>query len=808
MRTITLLILWLSAAVAAAQSTAPQITIPRGDRLTLRFPCQYPDGSAVNVSNWTLEASIRASLTGSAVTNYTETAGAGGTNGYLTWSWDVGLAPGRYLLGFRWTTADGIVFTPLPRAPFMVLPSLLSPTNGEAVAGAPPSTRGDPREWIFTSTVSPTAGSVQSLAVNVGLRGPTGATGPQGDPASTNGLVAEAALGLLAWSNAVPWSLVEGEPTFLTPADTNGYASLSDLGTLAWSNAVPWALVDGEPTFLTPDDTNTFVSLASLGPLAFSNTVSWSSIDGEPTFLVPGDTNGNWGYATTQIYQPGTLGPFSDAPASASLQSYNGGSGETYYDSGYDHAIRVHAYRTNFAGTKYYATAYAQSDTVNDGSGESENYTLTWQWGAVAGAHGYLVLKSDTYSGYAYDYGIETTSTSWEDAGTGFSALTATPTTAITSNLITVPTLQTAVLHGTVFRGTTDVSQAFFSGFIAPTDAPEAYGLNTVVLRPGGTPGRNIATNWQGALDQVFTNFGVPSWTNGVRLYVDGSMRQAQGSWATKSYLTNVTIEFAPHVEIVSDCTAGGNSPAITLAHCDGLTIKGNGAKIRLYSSDGNDYKFLLALNYQTNLLMDGLHCIADPSGIPVFLDYPLGNNTFVNCIFEEQRSANVAASQPAYPIYYSPQGGSVQFLNCTFSATLERDSNGLALNCGTSGSGVLYLRDCRVYRRLTTAEDCFIFWPGGQSGGGRQLWIDRCTMVRLITTNGGAATNAVLLGRNSAEAAAGAGDFIAMDSIFSTTGGVFAGEIAVSRITNLLDVRNTTTNVLPIPPTINRRTY
>lgn len=507
MRTITLLILWLSAAVAAAQSTAPQITIPRGDRLTLRFPCQYPDGTAVNVSNWTLEASIRASLTGAAVTNYTETAGAGGTNGVLSWSWDVGLAPGRYLLGFRWTTADGIVFTPLPRAPFMVLPSLLSPTNGEAVAGAPPSTRGDPREWIFTSTVSPTAGSVQSLAVNVGLRGPTGATGPQGDPASTNGLVAEAALGLLAWSNAVPWSLVEGEPTFLVPGDTNGYASLSDLGTLAFSNAVPWALVEGEPTFLTP-----------------------------------ADTNGNWGYATTQIYQPGTLGPFSDAPASASLQSYNGGSGETYYNSGFDHAIRVHAYRTNFAGTKYYATAYAQSDTFNDGSGESENYTLSWQWGAVAGAHGYLVLKSDTYSGYAYDYGIETTSTSWEDDGTGFSALTATPTTAITSNLVTVPTLQTAVLHGAVLRGTTDVSQATLLGL--PTSSSLFPATNWVAYANPSFPlwSPPYFGNIQSALVWLASAGSSPSATNHACLQISGQWRLSGGrhdaSSANLAYLS------------------------------------------------------------------------------------------------------------------------------------------------------------------------------------------------------------------------------------------------------------------------------
>jgi hypothetical protein len=257
-RTLILALLALSA-IAPAQTTSPQITIPRGDRLTLKFPAMYPDGSMVDITGWTLEASIRSSLTGAAITNYTETAGAGGTNGLLSWAWDVGLLPGRYLMGFRWTTDDGITFTPLPRAPFTVLPSLLAPTNGEAVAGAPPSRSGAPREWTFTSQISPTAGTLQSLAVNVGLRGPAGAAGapgPQG-PAGTNG--AAGATGPQGPAGPADWNAITNAPTFLVPANTNGFASLSGLGYLAFSNEVPWGLVAGEPTFLVPVDTNGFV---------------------------------------------------------------------------------------------------------------------------------------------------------------------------------------------------------------------------------------------------------------------------------------------------------------------------------------------------------------------------------------------------------------------------------------------------------------------------------------------------------------------------------------------------------------------
>ncbi|HOY60194.1 MAG TPA: hypothetical protein PK640_18900 [Verrucomicrobiota bacterium] len=274
----TIIALFLSLGCAACAQTSPNITVPRGDRITLRFLCQYPDGTPVDVTGWEAEAAIRASVSGATVTNYAETAGAGGTNGLLSWSWDVGLLPGRYLLGFRWITDDGITFTPLPRAPFTVLPSLLAPTNGETVAGGPPSRGGEPREWVFTSLISPTGGNVQSLAVNVGLRGPagaTGATGPAGPAASTNGLVGADSLGALAWSNSVSWTAIDGEPTLLVPGDTNWFVTAS--------------ITNG---LVGPSITNGLATYASLGTLAWSNSVSWVAIDGEPTFLIPGDTNG------------------------------------------------------------------------------------------------------------------------------------------------------------------------------------------------------------------------------------------------------------------------------------------------------------------------------------------------------------------------------------------------------------------------------------------------------------------------------------------------------------------------------------
>jgi|GEM_PF-3416455 len=237
---------------------------------------------------------------------------------------------------------------------------------------------------------------------------------------------------------------------------------------------------------------------STVGGIQFVGNVTAAQFVGDGSLLSGIDA----GLAQTNVPIIVPLGPFSDAPASASLESYNGGSGSTYYNAGYNHAIRVYAYRTNYAGERYYSTAYAESDTFYDSGESSENYTLTWQWGAVAGTVGYMVLKNDSYNGYAYDHGIETAGTSWEDDGSGLASMLPSPTISTAIGGTNMALAENLLVAGGKLAGEIDFTDAQLKGFQPGTD----WWAVITVDDPA-----SMSTNGM----PMFSDVEVRCWTNG-----------------------------------------------------------------------------------------------------------------------------------------------------------------------------------------------------------------------------------------------------------------------------------------------------
>ena len=121
----------------------------------------------------------------------------------------------------------------------------------------------------------------------------------------------------------------------------------------------------------------------------------------------------------------GTLGAWADAPASGgSWIDYSSSSG--YVANGDTHKIRIYAFKT-VSGARVYSANYLELETTDDSS--TLWYAVNWSWDAVAGAEGYRLLKSDSGSGFNFDYHADVATEAWSDTTPGalISGATVTP---------------------------------------------------------------------------------------------------------------------------------------------------------------------------------------------------------------------------------------------------------------------------------------------------------------------------------------------------------------------------------------------
>jgi hypothetical protein len=111
----------------------------------------------------------------------------------------------------------------------------------------------------------------------------------------------------------------------------------------------------------------------------------------------------------------GVTGIWADVSANGSSWiDYSSSAG--YVASGYTHAIRIYPFKT-VNGDRVYSARYLELQTADDSS--SNQYYVNWSWDAVANAEGYRVLKSDSSSGYNFDYYLDVFDVSFIDTGSG-----------------------------------------------------------------------------------------------------------------------------------------------------------------------------------------------------------------------------------------------------------------------------------------------------------------------------------------------------------------------------------------------------
>ena len=115
------------------------------------------------------------------------------------------------------------------------------------------------------------------------------------------------------------------------------------------------------------------------------------------------------------------------------------------------HRVRVLPYKV-INGTKYFGTAYGQSNDVSD-TGQEDVYSLDWSWSPVAGADGYTIHKYDSGCGWGgnYEFGMDVGNATWYLDGQGFNYFSL-PQSPQLPFSVTVPTTQPGRKDGLVHQ--------------------------------------------------------------------------------------------------------------------------------------------------------------------------------------------------------------------------------------------------------------------------------------------------------------------------------------------------------------------
>jgi hypothetical protein len=203
--------------------------------------------------------------------------------------------------------------------------------------------------------------------------------------------------------------------------------------------------------------------------------------------------------------------------------SFEYGTGDQYYNDGYQHCYRIWVFYDSPLG-RVYSPNYLESDYITDNSGSSAFYTIPISWPAPTGTFtGYVILKYDTFSGYNFDAGWEVYTNSLTDSnnmGDGYDtsitsassygdALNATGSTILTGAL----TQSGLVSMG--YNGDFNINDQGSVGIGIGSTTPQAYvelgkcsggwgahlrftrvGYNTVDVRMAGAPDGFIFRNF------------------------------------------------------------------------------------------------------------------------------------------------------------------------------------------------------------------------------------------------------------------------------------------------------------------------
>jgi hypothetical protein len=240
--------------------------------------------------------------------------------------------------------------------------------------------------------------------------------------------------------------------------------------------------------------------------------------------------------------------------------TFNYGSGSDYYNDGYEHNIRVYAYRT-VNGTRVYSSGYAALSAPVADNGASDNYyTITWTWDGATGANGYRILKYDDYNGYNYDYYYDTTNTTFEDEGS---------TTWTSGNEVTptsyTPAIAAVFTNGNVGIRTTAPNDFALqvNGDIGPDSAPTITSTSQAVttLNDGGDVGL------------------YPSIAIGVDTYPVIAEHDVSNGWLNVVKCGNMACSADNNVQTVDD----GSSGTYDVGHYTSIAIAPDGFPIISY---------------------------------------------------------------------------------------------------------------------------------------------------------------------------------------------------------------------------------
>ncbi|TAK57822.1 tail fiber domain-containing protein [Patescibacteria group bacterium] len=162
--------------------------------------------------------------------------------------------------------------------------------------------------------------------------------------------------------------------------------------------------------------TSPYAALAVVGEGVFRNLTA-TSTTATSTF------SGGFGIGTTspnvKFAVDGQTAYTVAAPTNPAGTHINDEAG-SYSVLGTTHTVHIYSYKI-VNGTTIYSPTYATATYSEAGAGPT-TYNVSWSWTAASGATGYRLLKDDTQTGYTFNYYADTTSTSFTDTTSSWTA--------------------------------------------------------------------------------------------------------------------------------------------------------------------------------------------------------------------------------------------------------------------------------------------------------------------------------------------------------------------------------------------------
>lgn len=181
---------------------------------------------------------------------------------------------------------------------------------------------------------------------------------------------------------------------------TTGFASGIDAGFTSASKTIIGDVASaGNGTLLTVDDSAQIISIGTGGNNIWDNSAKQFEISGKVV----------------------TVSTPTGTPVGAITYALPVDTGTYYYtNGGYNHQIRVYAYKDTTRG-RIYSSGFVQSSIVTDNGANNNSYYITWTgWTVPAGADGVQVLDQDNYNGISFgDVGFTLTGTTLYDSSNG-----------------------------------------------------------------------------------------------------------------------------------------------------------------------------------------------------------------------------------------------------------------------------------------------------------------------------------------------------------------------------------------------------